>query len=141
MEPKIIKKTFVHKHNEFDDEFSETRYIIVDDNGKIIDDAQGYGYKTYQNAYKSYYYKKNKPKIDKLRKEANKIIDIDEKQFKDAFNYCAEEEFITVCKDREDFDFYKYFWNYIEKYCYDLYSHVPEDHKIRKAIIRELNNR
>lgn len=36
----------------------ETRYSIVDiETGEVLDDAQGYGYKTAQKAYKAYTYK------------------------------------------------------------------------------------
>ena len=35
----------------------EERYRIKDDDGNVIDDAQGYGYKTYQNAIKAKWYK------------------------------------------------------------------------------------
>jgi len=35
----------------------DDRYIIVDEEGKIIDDAQGYGYKTFNNATKAMWYK------------------------------------------------------------------------------------
>ena len=36
----------------------ETRYVVVDQNtGKILDDAQGYGYKSEVKAYSSYAYK------------------------------------------------------------------------------------
>ena len=49
---------------EFDS--SLERYIIIDeDTGEILDDAQGYGYKTKQGAYKAYYYNQNKEKIIK----------------------------------------------------------------------------
>lgn len=50
----------------------ETRYIIVDDNDITIDDAQGYGYKTYENASKAmwYKYKNGKEKINKEKIEA-----------------------------------------------------------------------
>jgi ribosomal protein L17 len=44
---------------------NEKRYIIVDTNGNVIDDAQGYGYKNRQNAHKVIYYRKNKKKIHK----------------------------------------------------------------------------
>ena len=33
------------------------RYAIADENGEIVDDAQGYGYKTPQNAQKVIWYK------------------------------------------------------------------------------------
>ena len=46
------------------------RYVIVDSStGKIIDDANGYGYKSKQSAYKAGYYKLNRKKI-----ESNKRI-------------------------------------------------------------------
>lgn len=35
----------------------ETRYAIADDSGKIVDDAQGYGYKTYEKASKAMWWK------------------------------------------------------------------------------------
>ena len=40
----------------YDDE-EESRYRIEDDDGKVIDDAQGYGYKTYRKAIKAMWYK------------------------------------------------------------------------------------
>ena len=52
---------------------SETRFCIVStDTGEILDDAQGYGYKTAQKAYSAYVYKtrdksKDKDKIAKKR--------------------------------------------------------------------------
>lgn len=39
------------------DETTETRYRIVDDDGKIMDDAQGYGYKSSTAASKALWYK------------------------------------------------------------------------------------
>jgi hypothetical protein len=35
----------------------DPRYVIVDDDGKIVDDAQGWGYKSKQKAYKAMWYK------------------------------------------------------------------------------------
>ena len=48
----------------------ETKYIIINEiNGKIIDDAQGYGFKSKQAAYKCYNYKFNggKEKDDSIK--------------------------------------------------------------------------
>lgn len=40
----------------------EDRFVIIDeDTGEVVDDAQGYGYKTAQNAYRACGYK-NRPK-------------------------------------------------------------------------------
>ena len=49
----------------------EPRYIIVnEETGEILDDANGYGYKTQKAAHKSWAYKnwayKSKPKEDKI---------------------------------------------------------------------------
>ncbi len=52
----------------------EKRFIVVDKNtGEILDDAQGYGYKTIRNAYAAYAYKtrdrsKDKEKLAKKRR-------------------------------------------------------------------------
>jgi len=35
----------------------EDRFAISDDNGNIVDDAQGYGYKSYKNAQKVMWYR------------------------------------------------------------------------------------
>lgn len=38
----------------------EARYVIINPTtGEILDDAQGFGYKSMKNAYAGYYYKKN----------------------------------------------------------------------------------
>jgi hypothetical protein len=73
---KIISKTF----DKIMDDFipykkTETRYIIVDDEDKIIDDAQGYGYKTFDKAKKAlwYKYKGGKEKINNEKLEAEKF--------------------------------------------------------------------
>jgi len=54
------------------DNKQEIRYIIVDDNENIIDDAQGYGYKTKQNAYKAMNYKFKGGKQKKIQQETEK---------------------------------------------------------------------
>lgn len=43
----------------------KTRYVIVDDNGKLVDDAQGYGYKSVQKAKASTQW--NKPKKAEIK--------------------------------------------------------------------------
>ena len=41
-------------------DFNELRYVIVNsNNGDVVDDAQGWGYRTREKAYKAYYYNKN----------------------------------------------------------------------------------
>jgi hypothetical protein len=46
------------------------RFVITDDEGKIVDDAQGYGYKTKQNAYKAMNYKFQGGKQKKQQKDS-----------------------------------------------------------------------
>lgn len=49
-----------------------TRFIIISEDGEIIDDAQGYGYKTFQSAQKAAWYKLKggKKKSADLKKQA-----------------------------------------------------------------------
>ena len=50
----------------------EKRYIVIDeDTGEILDDAQGYGYKSVQKAYAAYNYK-NRDKSKDREKAARK---------------------------------------------------------------------
>lgn len=50
------------------------RYVIVNDNGKVVDDANGYGYKTYNSAKKAMWYKYGGGK----RKKDTAIRELDE---------------------------------------------------------------
>lgn len=55
-----MKITSVAKEIDYGDGFKEieTRYAIVDEvTGEILDDAQGYGYKTFEKARKALWYK------------------------------------------------------------------------------------
>lgn len=55
-----------------DDDPFDQRYVIVNDNGKIIDDAQGWGYKSKQKAAKAMWYKFSGGKQKIEEKEANR---------------------------------------------------------------------
>ena len=52
-------------------EFETLRYAIANDEGEIIDDAQGWGYKTEQKAHKAMWYKFSggKQKLEKQEKD------------------------------------------------------------------------
>lgn len=53
----------------------DKRYIVVDkDTGEILDDAQGYGYKTRQGAYRAYGYKTRDKSKDKEKAEKKRIV-------------------------------------------------------------------
>ena len=55
--------------------YSETRYRMVDaETGKIVDDAQGYGYKTAQKAYAAWSYKHRDKRKDAATKAKEKQI-------------------------------------------------------------------
>ena len=48
----------------------EKRYIVINkDTGEVLDDAQGYGYKTIQKAYAAYSYKNRDRSKDKEKNE------------------------------------------------------------------------
>ena len=64
------EKVESYKVNEY-----ETRFRLVNkDTGKIIDDAQGYGYRTVQGCYKAIYYKRNRGTIKSDEKKARGLI-------------------------------------------------------------------
>ena len=55
----------------------ELRYIVIDEiTGEILDNAQGYGFKTYNNALKSYNFKKkfNIKNIKNIKNEAKNLF-------------------------------------------------------------------
>ena len=60
---------------EYDSETREKRYVIIDtESGEIVDDAQGYGYKTAQKAYAGWFYKNRDKSKDKEKAEKERII-------------------------------------------------------------------
>ena len=60
---------------EYDSETREKRYVIIDtESGEIVDDAQGYGYKTAQKAYAGWSYKNRDKSKDKEKAEKERII-------------------------------------------------------------------
>ena len=60
------------KNNDCGIELLETRFAIADDNGKTIDNANGYGYKTSQKAHKAMWYKFNGGQQRIKQKEDNR---------------------------------------------------------------------
>jgi len=53
----------------------DKRYIIIDKaTGEILDDAQGYGYKTRQNAYKAFAYKTRDKSKDKEKAAKKQLV-------------------------------------------------------------------
>ena len=53
----------------------DKRYIVVDEaTGEVLDDAQGYGYKTAQNAHRAHAYKSMPPKKKRQRDAAKRRV-------------------------------------------------------------------
>ena len=62
----------------------DKRYVVIDtDTGELLDNAQGYGYRSIQKAYAAYSYKTRDKSKDKEREEKTKIIKKWMKEHKD----------------------------------------------------------
>ena len=74
---KAVAITVTHKPvDEFDLVNHEIRYVIKDtENGSIVDDAQGYGYKTAQKAYAGWSYKNRDKSKDRERAAKEYVIE------------------------------------------------------------------
>lgn len=79
----------------------ETRWVIVDENNKQLDDADGYGYKTKQNAIKAGWYKfqGGRNKIDEIKSwwKKNKV-------FSQRLNGFQEDNFKEIAYDQINFE-------------------------------------
>lgn len=100
MDNKDIK---VIKSEELSSAF-DNRFIIINiHTGEILDDAQGYGYKTIKKAFAAFYYKKNNKKSDAKKKKALKRtierwLDKNE-DFKDDIEYWLIQIIAKGCTD------------------------------------------
>lgn len=53
----------------------DKRYVVVDEaTGEIVDDAQGYGYKSAQNAHRAHAYKSMPPRKKRRRDAAKRQV-------------------------------------------------------------------
>jgi carboxylesterase type B len=53
----------------------DKRYVVVDEaTGEVVDDAQGYGYKSAQNAHRAHAYKSMPPKKKRQRDAAKRQV-------------------------------------------------------------------
>jgi len=75
-ESKILEEYYENYPKTGKKDCNKARFVIADDNGKIIDDAQGYGYKTKQNACKALWYKfkGGKEKIEEKKRERREFF-------------------------------------------------------------------
>ena len=80
-------------------QFNGDRFIAVDpDTGEVIEDGNGYGYKTKQNAIKAAYWHFNKGQIT----HENKVVEKFMKEHKSFGTWISDEMFYSM-KDGEDF--------------------------------------
>lgn len=111
------------------------RYVIVDiDTGEILDDAQGYGYRTAQKAYAGYNYK-IMPKSEKAKKVARERHM--QKWLKDhkAFERSVEDASFYALKDRVSFGF-EDFKQILLNYDIDLSTEAFTDGQLYKYMFR-----
>lgn len=73
---KAIAYESVHRAEDmYDNDYSETRYRIVDtETGEILDDAQGYGYKSAKKAYAAWSYKNRTPQQKAKEKSDKEMV-------------------------------------------------------------------
>lgn len=90
------------------------RFVIVDDQDKVVDDAGGYGYKSHQNAIKAMWYKfgGGKAKIETAKQKRiafmkqypgleEYITELYEWHFKELFRgECTEGDFLDAIKKK-----------------------------------------
>lgn len=84
----------------------EPRYVVVDLKGTILDDAQGYGYKSVKNAYAAFAYK-NTSKKDKAKIEEKKKI---------VKKWCKEHKSFVRGLEQFAFEIYKGSWGPDDKF-------------------------
>lgn len=72
----------------------EARYVVVDtDTGEILDNAQGYGYRTAQKAYAAYGYKTRDKAKDEQKRKKRKLVKEWCKSHKDIVRCLEDDEF------------------------------------------------
>ena len=103
----LQSKTFkIEIDADFDMYDYQTRFVICGKDGAVIDDAQGYGYKTAQAAHKAAWYKLNggKKKVDGAKKTAIKFWRT-HKDFAKALKNVLEINFKNPMTDQEIIEF------------------------------------
>ena len=80
----------------------ETRYIIVDDDGTLINDAQGYGFKSKQAAHKWYSYQFN---------GGRQKHDLTKSKIKNILSKCRKEGLETKLKEVKEYYDDETLWN------------------------------
>jgi len=111
------------------------RFIIVDASNKLIDDASGHGFKTYQSAHKFMWYKINQEDIDARKIIAQKFIEENPK-IKD-YNYIFDIDHIEKAKKLDPaYDPWKTMYALVKQKDKELFAKLKDDIKIKNAIKR-----
>lgn len=106
----------------------DPRYVVVDENGKILDDAQGYGYKSIRNAHAAWSYKRKPPKQKAKEQAQKRKIQSKIKKFckehQDLVRVAEDEMFYITkgaCGENDKFD-EKYLKTLFEEFNIDIKS-------------------
>ena len=92
--------TIIEDTNLSEDKYNK-RYIIIDkETGEILDNAQGYGYKSKQNAYKCYAYKLKHKNLKQHSRKTKQIVNNFINKHKSLFNQ-LEDILFHAAKDNE----------------------------------------
>lgn len=103
----MAEKTYKVVESEKLSTYNEKRYIVVDiKTGKVLDDAQSYGYKSIKKAYSAFAYKRRNKSKDKEKQ-------IKEKKIK---NWMLENRSFVKLMDQIAFEIVKGSWGPEEKF-------------------------
>ena len=103
----MAEKTYKVVESEKLSNYNEKRYIVVDiKTGKVLDDAQSYGYKSIKKAYSAFAYKRRDKSKDKEKQ-------IKEKKIK---NWMLENRSFIKLMDQIAFEIVKGSWGTEEKF-------------------------
>lgn len=73
MSKDYIVKAYQTTRNANTESLTETRYRVFDLDGNMVDDAQGYGYKSARNAHVGYHYTRHPDKIRANKKLKQRV--------------------------------------------------------------------
>lgn len=95
----------------------QNRFVIVDEKDNIVNNANGYGFKTKKSAHKAIYYMNNKKQIEKKKRNIENLYK-ENKSFKECLELYAFEIF------------YKGSWGGPEDFSLELVEQTIENYNI-----------
>jgi hypothetical protein len=117
--------------------FKKDRFIIVDNKGTVIDDAQGHGFKTKPSAHKYAYYIINKKELEERKIIAEQFI-ADNPKIKDYAQIFDIDNIQNEIKINPEYNPWKHFISIIKKEQKELHAKLCENLKIKNSIKRVL---